>query len=55
MYAGITTPASDARKIKSEFQRKLEARRAASHGKDTTTYTVMYFLLPCIAFIKCRV
>ena len=45
MYTGITAPASDASKIKSEFQRKLEARRTASHGKNTTTYIVMYFCL----------
>jgi hypothetical protein len=40
IHTGITAPASDASKIKSEFQRKLEARRNASHGKDM--YTVVY-------------
>lgn len=39
MYTGITAPASDANIIKSEFQRKLEARRMSSLGKG---YTIEY-------------
>ena len=50
MYAGITAPASDASKIKSEFQRKIEARRAASHGKDTIKYIHCYVFVIALKF-----
>ena len=42
-HAGITAPSSDASAIKSEFQRKLEARRISSLGEGVQTYALLTF------------